>query len=326
MDKKYLIYVASTLEDLKNERKEIPHIIMELGHIPVLPEFTDAENGGGKLLAQKNQEACDYCVFLQAHRYNPAAAEEHVLAIQKGIPVIALVLDGKARWKASKRETDAGALKKLEAFRAKLLSGVCAEWGSAADLRQKAQSLLIREINLRPRPGWIPANLGVDPAVANELSRLSGENEELRRRIKMENSDVVTKIRDQMRHALRVLALNKVTMSFYYDPGENWENPRKFRYLRIWKLLVPELSLGKTTAGISRFLGRVLNPDLEKTVRKDYPIPSNTIRKIMADFALLKLAKCSGQGDEEVWEITGYGKELYSVYRIRQLERSFKKP
>jgi hypothetical protein len=126
-----------------------------------------------------------------------------------------------------------------------------------------------------------------------------------------------------MKKALKVLALNKATLSFHYVDGENWENARKFRCLRIWKLLVPELSIGKTTAEISRFLGNVLNPDLEKTVRKDYPTPSNTIKKIMSDFALLKLVKYSDQGDEEVWEITEYGKELYSVYRMRLLERAF---
>jgi hypothetical protein len=65
---------------------------------------------------------------------------------------------------------------------------------------------------------------------------------------------------------------------------------------------------------------------LAKTVRRDYPTPSNTIKKIMADFVLLKLAKCSRPGeDEEFWEITEYGKELYAAYRMRQLERAFLK-
>jgi hypothetical protein len=79
---------------------------------------------------------------------------------------------------------------------------------------------------------------------------------------------------------------------------------------------------------ISRFLGNVLNPDLEKTVRRNYPTPSNTIKKIMADFSLLKLVKCTGGaaeggGDSEIWETTEYGKELYALYRMRQLERAF---
>ncbi|MDR1286399.1 MAG: DUF4062 domain-containing protein [Treponema sp.] len=332
MNRKYLIFVVTTLDDLKNERKELPRLIMELGHIPVMPEFAGTgEEADRRLLVRKTLEECDYCLCLLAHKYladgektSPAEAE-YVWAAQKGIPFISLILDGKARWKASKREADPETGRKLEAFREKLKKGPFAEWTGTADLRQKAQSLLIREMNLNPRPGWIYAAQTVDPSVANELSRLSGENEELKRRIKVENSGIMTRLQDQMKQALKVLALNKATLSFHYSGGENWENPRKFRYLRIWKLLVPELSPGKTTAEISRFLGNVLNPDLEKTVRKDYPTPSNTIKKIMADFALLRLAKCSAAGDEEVWEITGYGRELYAAYRMHLLERAFKR-
>jgi hypothetical protein len=75
----------------------------------------------------------------------------------------------------------------------------------------------------------------------------------------------------------------------------------------------------------------VLNPDLEKTVRKDYPTPSNTVKKIMADFSMLKLVRSVSSADgtvgDEIWEITDYGKELFSVYRMRQLEKALvKKP
>jgi hypothetical protein len=51
----------------------------------------------------------------------------------------------------------------------------------------------------------------------------------------------------------------------------------------------------------------------------------------MADLALLKLVKCTGGntansgGDNEVCEITEYGKELYAVYRLRQLEKVLEK-
>ena len=192
--------------------------------------------------------------------------------------------------------------------------------------------LLIREITIHPRQGLVKAGETVDPLVVNELSRLSRENGELKKRIKMESGEFVTRLGEQMKHTLKVLALNKAALSFYYTSGENWEHTRKFRYLRLFRLLVPELSLGKTTAEISRFLGNVMNPDLEKTVRRDYPTPSNTIRKIMADFSLLKLVKtpeaggrAGNSGDDEVWEITGYGKELYAACRLRQLEQTFVK-
>ncbi len=90
------------------------------------------------------------------------------------------------------------------------------------------------------------------------------------------------------------------------------------------------MATGKTTAEISHFLGTALNPDPNKHVRKDYPTPQNTIKKIMADLSLLKLVRCAGKskganansGDNDVWEITEYGKELYSAYRMRQLNKA----
>ncbi|MDR1618606.1 MAG: DUF4062 domain-containing protein, partial [Treponema sp.] len=328
--------IGTTLDDLKNERRELFRMVMELGHIPVGGDYFDPSDRNSLSLIKKNIEECDYFICPVAHRYagedgRSPLEDEYTWAVRKEIPVIALVIDEKARWKAAKKEKDPAIVKKLEAFKAKLRKEPHETWTGTAELRQKFMGLLIQEMNVHPRQGWVKARETVDPLVVNELSRLSSENEELKKRIRVESGELVTRLGEQVKHTLRILALNKVTLSFYYTSGENWENSRKFRYLRLFRLLVPELSLGKTTAEISRFLGNVLNPDLEKTVRKDYPTPSNTIRKIMADFSLLKLVKNSdagrngSSGDSEVWEITGYGKELYTAYRLRQLERPFAK-
>ncbi|MDR1239338.1 MAG: DUF4062 domain-containing protein [Treponema sp.] len=330
MAKKYHVFIGSTLDDLKNERRILPRIVMELGHIPVTVDCFDMSNGNDQLLIKKNLEECDYYLALIAHKLGPQGAKssletECAWAVKKGVPVIALIIDEKARWKAAKKEQEPEARQKLEDFKKKLADHTHETWLNASDLGQKAQSLLIQEMNLNPRAGWICAAQAIDPSVANELSRLSVENEDLKQQIRLNSGDIGGKIREQMKQVLKLMALNKVFLSFYYSGGDNWENTRQFRYLRIFKLLAPELSLGKTPGEISRFLGNVLNPDLEKTVRKNYPTPSNTIKKLMADFALLKLVKHSGQGDNEVWKITEYGEEVFSAYRMRQMERTFTK-
>jgi hypothetical protein len=334
MSKKYLVFIGSCLEDLKNERRELPRIVMEMGHIPVSAASLAPADGNSSALVNKIIGECDYFIALIAHRYGvpdetSALEAEYAQALSAGVPVIALIIDEKARWKGTKKETDPDLIRKLDDFKAELRKGRHAAWLNTAELRQKAQSLLIQAISLDPRPGWVPATQAAEPAVANEIARLSGENEELKRRFRMENGKLKTRLGEQIKHSLKVLALNRAAISFYYTSGENWENTQEFRCLRIFNVLAPELSLGKTTGEISRFLGNVLNPDLDKTVRKDYPIPSNTVKKIMADFSLLRLVKYSGAesggGDNETWEITEYGKELYALYRIRQLERAFVK-
>ena len=333
---KYHIFIGSTLDDIRSERREIPRIIMELGHIPVSVEYLDSSAKNYDKLLEKIIEECDYFVAVAAQKYAPAGGKispletEYNIAMRKNIPVISLLIDDKARWKASKREKDASLTEKLEELKKRLRLGACETWQNSTELCQKLQSLLILQMNLAPQNGWIRADQSVSPSVANELARLSAENEQLKRQIKIESGEIITRLREQMKNALKVLTLNKVMLSFYYTSGENWENSRKFRYLRIFKLLAPELALGKTTAEVSRFLGTVLNPDLEKQVRKDYPTPSNTIRKIMADFNMLKLVRCvnenEGSGEDEIWEITEYGKELYSAYRMGQMEKVFVRP
>jgi hypothetical protein len=332
---KYHIFIGSTLDDLKSERKELPRIVMELGHIPVMADHLELDSRNAQMLLQKTIEECDYFIALVAHKYqkndetvNPLLAE-YSIAVKKGIPVLALIIDDKARWKPVKKETDIALIRKLNNLKAKLRDGAFETWQTTPDLCQKAQTLLAQEFTVNPQPGWVREDRAIDPSVANELSRLCSENSFLRRHYGNEDQEIITKMQDEKKRILKLLTLNKISLSFYYASGENWENTRHFRYIRIFKLLVPELALGKSTAEISRFLGTVLNPDLDKTVRKDYPTPSNTIKKIMADFATLKLVGCiSGEGGnagDEIWEITQHGKDIFSTYRITQLEKALDK-
>jgi hypothetical protein len=336
----YHIFIGSTLDDLKNERREIQRIIMELGHIPVSTEYLDSTSKNYKKLLEKTIKECDFFIAVIANMYAPKNAKvsaletECIIAEENNVPVISFIKDGKtrssARNSAAQKGKGAGFERKLEAFKKRLGKGISETWLDSKDLCHKMQSQLVQQINLMLRNGWVRADQTFAPSVANELSRLSTENEQLRHQIKIDSNDIVARLRIQMKNTFKVLAVNKVILSFFYESGDNWENHRSFRFLRIFKLLVPELAVGKTTAEISHFLGAALNPEPGKIVRKDYPTPSNTVKKIMADLSLLKLFRCKnnneGANDSpneiDIWEITEYGRELYSAYRMRQLNKA----
>jgi hypothetical protein len=332
---KHHIFIGSTLDDLKSERKEVVRIVMELGHIPVMADYLDDSDKSAPKLLQRIIEECDYCVALVAHKYSGKDGKaaplvgECATAAKLGIPILALVIDDKARWKPVKKEKDPATVIELNDFKAMLRRGPGESWVNTPDLCQKTVALLTREFTINNRPGWVRADKTIEPRVANELSRLSSENSALRRQYRGEDREIDARLDDGMEHALKVLALNKVSLSFYYSTGENWENTRQFRLIRIFKILVPELAIGKSTAEISRFVGMVLNPDLQKVIRKDYPTPSNTIRKIMADFSVLDLVRCANGGEakaaDEIWEITEYGKAIFALYRRRQFEKALAK-
>jgi hypothetical protein len=329
MEQKYHVFISSTLDDLKAERQAAARVVFELGHIPFSMDMFDMNDRDERRLIKKYISSSDYFLSIVAHKYGlleDAVSRieiEYNQALKAGVPVIALLIGETARWKAARKEEDEALVQALEELKGKLQSHPHRFWTNVQDLRQKTQDLLIQETNLRPRRGWSPADALVSPVLANELARLIGENKGLKRRV-LEGTDTVVQWHENMKHTLEILSISRVSLSFFYLPGEGWENTIKCRYLRLFKLLVPELYLGKTTAELSRFLGSILNPDLERTVRKDYPTPSNTIKKIMTDFHLLKLVSYSGGGEDEVWRLTEYGKGLYSVFRMRQFERGLK--
>ena len=337
MLKKYQVYISTTQDDLKAERKELIKIITELGAMPVSMDNFNISEPESQGLIKKAILESDYFINLTAYKCGVKMEKTFSLewefswALKYGIPVLSFIIDEKARWKAAKKEKDANAARALESFKKKLREHPNANWTTTADLCQKTYTYLIREMNLNPRQGWVRGDDAASPVTANELSRLSRENDQLRNRLRMEGGNLVTRLEEQLKHCLKVMAANKISLSFWYSPGENWENTKVFRYLKLFKLLVPELSTPKTTSEITRFLGTILNPDLERTVRKDNPTPTNTIKKIMADFSILKLVKSAKEskngnipapGDDEAWELTELGREVFAIYRIRQMNRA----
>jgi hypothetical protein len=294
-----------------------------------LPEGFDQTDQKEWRIIKKNIHESDYFLSLTAHKYGlredgkSTIEAEYAQAAAAGIPVIALIIGEKARWKASKRESGEEAIRALDAFKLKLQSHPHAFWSNLSELERNARGLLLEELFLNPRKGWVPADQRIQPQVANEMARLLGENGDLKKQL-LAGGDESGRWQVRVKRTLEMLAVNKISLSFFYTPGENWENTITCRYLRLFKLLVPELFIGKTTPELSRFLGSILNPDLSRTIRKDYPTPSNTIKKIMTDLNLLKLVHFSDNAGEEVWELAEFGKELYAAYRYRQFERGLK--
>ena len=331
MFKKYLVFISSTQDDLKAERLELIRMVSQLGAVPITMDTFDISQEEDRKVIRKAVGDCDYFLNLTAYKGGKGTDKsfalelEYSYALRAKVPVLALIISEKARWKASKKEKDPKTAKALESFKKKLESHAHDTWINIGDLKQKALALLCREMNLSPRRGWVPSTEAVEPSVANELCRLIRENEWLRNRISLEGEEVVLKVREQTKHALKALAANRISLSFYYTDGGNWEKTQAFRYLRLFRLLTPELTTPKTVLDLSRFLGNILNPDLAKTVRRDYPTPSNTIKKIMADFAILKLVKYTKAGDNEAWEITEFGKETFAVFRLRQMRKNMAK-
>jgi len=334
VNKKHFVFISAPRDDLKAERKALEAMVVEMGASPVSREQFAWEDPDGRRIIKQAIDEADYAVFLAANAGGPLTGTapsielEYLYAVRRGVPVIGLVLDGKARRKAA---AEGGGLDRLKA---RLRRGVCGTWSSQTDLVQKGRLLLGREMALTARPGWARGGGGgLSSQAANELARLLEENARLKALLP-EAAGGEEGAGGRLLRTLKLLAANTLHLSFFYDDGDNWENTRVFRHLRLFRLLCPELLQGQTCAGAAHFLGNILNPDLERKPRGEFPVPSNTVKKALSDFALLGLVRRvppipsitggTGAGAEH-WELTPYGREVYAHYRLRQMERVLKR-
>ena len=111
MQKKYLIFISSSQEDLKTERKELAKIITEMGAIPILLDEFDITEAKDRRIIHKIMQECDYFLNLTAHKGGKVVGKtfalelEYTYAAKAGVPVISLIIGEKARKKGSKKES-----------------------------------------------------------------------------------------------------------------------------------------------------------------------------------------------------------------------------
>lgn len=190
MNVKYQIFLSSTFEDLKDERQQVVKAILEMGHIPVGMEmFSAGDEEQWELIARAIDQS-DYYVVIVAHRYGSTTEnglgyteKEYDYAVRTGVPVLGFVIDKSAPWPADKMESDKQKAAALERFRLKVREKHVAFWKDGRDLYGQAAIALGKQIHSRPQPGWVPATEAASPAVTEEMSRLSKENADLRKRI-----------------------------------------------------------------------------------------------------------------------------------------------
>lgn len=192
MDKRYTVFVSSTYNDMKDERNAVIQAIMRAGHIPLGMEAFGAANASSWKVITKTINAADYYVLLIARRYgsiNPEVdlgytEQEFRYAVEQGVPVLVFLLHEDAAWPGTHTDTEAGAVRRLAAFRDRAKKDRQVEfWTSKEDLPFKVMTSLSNAFNDDPRPGWVRPSPIAGPGVAEAMARLTQENAELREKL-----------------------------------------------------------------------------------------------------------------------------------------------
>ena len=124
IEKLYQVFVSSTYEDLKNERKEVQEILIRCNCLPRGMELFNASNKSQWKIITEVIDSCDYFVLLIAGKYGSIdkninisyTRKEFEYAKEKKIPIVAFIRDDIDSLSASKVERDPVRIKLLLDF------------------------------------------------------------------------------------------------------------------------------------------------------------------------------------------------------------------
>ncbi|PPD50219.1 MAG: hypothetical protein CTY16_02095 [Methylobacter sp.] len=194
--KRLQVFVSSTYTDLIDERQAAVEAILSHGHIPAGMElFTSGDESQMDVIKQWIEDSDVYLLILGG-RYGsiePNSGKsythlEYEYALELGKPYFACVVNGAAQERRVKLHgievTETENPKELKAFRQLVDSKIRKEWEDIKDIKIIVGETLGAFARRDDLAGWVRADqVTVNPAVAEEMARLSKENEQLRSQI-----------------------------------------------------------------------------------------------------------------------------------------------
>ncbi len=186
MRKRYQVFVSSTYDDLRAERQEVMHALLELDCIPAGMELFPATSQDLWTLIREVIDHCDYYIVIVAARYGSVDSngmgfteKECRYALDKGKPVIAFLHRDPDALPAEKTEQAPEMRRRLAAFRQSLEQRVCKYWRTPVELGSVMGRSLVRLIRTHPAVGWVRADSLAGPEAMAEIVRLRKRIEQL---------------------------------------------------------------------------------------------------------------------------------------------------
>lgn len=187
-DKRYQVFISSTFQDLREERRAVQDVIISMGDFPVQMESFPAADEDQFEFIKSLIDKCDYYVLIIAGRYGTPAEDgisythkEFRYAVEKGVPVLVMLHGEPGKIPAESLEaTDAGrqALKDFikEAEHKRLRK----TWTTFSDLKLAVREALDHAKATKPRVGWIRGDAVASIDTLEELNEVRKENEKFR--------------------------------------------------------------------------------------------------------------------------------------------------
>ena len=156
---RYQVFLSSTYDDLREERKAVLDALLEADFIPVGMEMFGAASVPSWDVITKTIDISDFYVLIVGFRYGSLldgisyTEREYDYAVKKGVPILTFIRDREAPVSTKKRESDPDSARKLDDFIKRVSSKQCAYWTTDSDLKLKIIQSLSKE-KMTTRPGW----------------------------------------------------------------------------------------------------------------------------------------------------------------------------
>ena len=288
MEKKYQVFISSTYEDLKEERKKVQEILLMADCIPAGMEAFVATNYEQFNVIKKVIDLCDYYVLIIGGRYGSVnkftglsyTEMEYDYAVSKDIPVLVFSIDDSIELPEKNIEKDDEKKQKLKDFKSKAMNNRLANiWRSAADLAGQVAISIMRAKSEIERSGWVRGDDYNPTETLKKINQLQEENKALAK----ENTSLKSQLDD----------LTNVNYDLEFE-----DNPITISYRKSGTPHFKNLTLKEIFSYVSiNMLGVAVRYDLvEKYIAKSagasevYELTDSTItKKVCNQFLALKL-------------------------------------
>lgn len=241
MEKKYQIFISSTYKDLIEERQKVRDTILSMYQFPIGMEMFSAADEEQWEIIQETIDSSDYYILIIAHRYGTViesgeysgisfTEKEYRYAKEKGIPILAFIIDGKVPIIPGNIENDPVIITKLNDFKSEVMDGRMVEWWtSKEDLAIKVALALQKQISRGKRPGWVRANISIEEtqaeliAMSKKIRSLEEENTELKRNFLERKPILQVLINDKTEIQLHYQKINTSNIDYSYMPLDEEE-------------------------------------------------------------------------------------------------------
>lgn len=190
-DKRYQVFISSTFQDLREERRAVQDVIISMGDFPVQMESFPAADEDQFEFIKSLIDKCDYYVLIIAGRYGSPADDglsythkEFRYAVEKGVPVLVMLHGEPGKIPSEKLEaTDAGRKSLQDFIKEAEHKRLRKTWTTFGDLKLAVREALDHAKATKPRVGWIRGDAVASIDTLEELNEVRKENEAFREKL-----------------------------------------------------------------------------------------------------------------------------------------------